>query len=229
MKFVSTMALGVALALGAGATVGSSPAIAQKADKNAPKPRSFNLSKPVRENVAKAQAANAKGDFAGGIAAALAAKAEAKTADDQFVSNSVLYEAAAKANDTARSSEALDGMLASGGVDPSLLPQYYGLQGKLAYNAKNMPKAEAAFEQAVKLNTNDTEIYALLVEAKARANKPAEAIALLESSIAKQHAAGQKPPSRMVWPRHQHRLPGQAGRRDRAADPGLARRLSRHQ
>jgi tetratricopeptide (TPR) repeat protein len=195
MKFVSTMALGVALALGGAATVGLSPAIAQKADKNAPKPKSYNLSKAVRENVSKAQAANAKGDFATGLASALAAKAEAKTPDDQFVSNSVLYEAAAKSNDTAHIVEAVDGMLASGGVDPALQAQYYGLQGKLAYNAKDMAKAEAAFEQAVKLNTNDTEIYALLVEAKARANKPGEALALLESSIAKQHAAGQKPPT----------------------------------
>ena len=197
MKFVSTVAMGVALALAGTALVGA-PAVAQKADKadkNAPKPKTYNLSKPVREAVAAAQAANAKGDAATAMAKVIEAKAAAKTADDQFVSNSVMYEIAAKTQDTAHISEAVDGMIASGGVEPANLAQYYGLQGKLAYNAKNMPKAEAAFEQAVKLNTADAEIYALLVEAKARAGKPAEAVALLEQSIAKQHAAGQKVPS----------------------------------
>src|ERR1051325_7082698 len=99
MKFVSTMAVGVALALAGAGVVGVAPTMAQKADKNAPKPRNFNLSKPVREAIGKAQAANAKGDYAAGMAAALEGKAAAKTPDDQFVSNSVLYEAAAKTND----------------------------------------------------------------------------------------------------------------------------------
>ena len=60
MRFVSTMALGVALALGGAAIVGVAPASAkEKAEKPGKGP---NLSKPVREAVVAAQAALAKGD-----------------------------------------------------------------------------------------------------------------------------------------------------------------------
>ncbi len=54
MKFVSTIALGLALATGS-AVIGTAPAMAQK--QKAAKAPKFDLSKPVREAVGAAQAA----------------------------------------------------------------------------------------------------------------------------------------------------------------------------
>ncbi len=195
MKFVSTMALSMALALGATAVVGISPAVAKEKEAKPAKAKAMNLSKPVREAVIAAQAALAKGDTATAMASIATAQAAATTQDDKYVSSSLLYEAATKANNPAKVSEAVDGMIASGGVPAETLPQVYALQGKLAYNAKNMAKADQALSEAARLNTSDPDVYALLVESKARAGKPAEAIALLETSIGKEKAAGRKVPS----------------------------------
>ncbi|WP_156678084.1 tetratricopeptide repeat protein [Sphingomonas profundi] len=195
MKFVSTMALGVALALGGAAIVGVAPAVAKEKAEKPAKAKSYNLSKPVREAVAAAQAALAKGDAATAQASVSTALAAATTPDDKYVASSVQYEIAAKSNDQAKISDAVDGMLASGVAPADQQVQLYAVQGKLAYNAKNMAKSEQALQQAVTLGTTDPDVYALLVEAKARAGKPAEAITMLETSIAKQKAAGQKVPS----------------------------------
>lgn len=195
MKFVSTMALGVALALGGAAIVGVAPAAAKdKAEKGA-KPKSYNLSKPVRDALAAAQTALTAGDNATALSSAMTATSAASTADDKFVSNQILYQAASKTNDDAKSSAAIDGMIASGVADPTLLPQLYTAQGKYAYQAKNMAKAEQALTQAVQLGGNDPDIYAILVDSKARAGKPGEALTLLQTALDKQRAAGQKPPS----------------------------------
>ncbi|TVV72601.1 tetratricopeptide repeat protein [Sphingomonas solaris] len=195
MKFVSTMALGVALAVGGVALVGVAPAVAKEKKAEAPKARNYNLSKPVRESAAASQKALEAGDTAGAITAAQAAKAAATTPDDKLISSQLLYAAAAKANDQAKISEGIDGMIASGVADPAQLSQLYAAQGKIAYQAKDMAKAAQALDMAIKSGTTDPDVYALLVDAKARAGKPAEAIALLQTGIDKQRAAGQKVPS----------------------------------
>ncbi len=195
MKFVSTMALGVALALGGAAMVGVAPASAKEKAAAPAKQKAYNLSKPVREQVAAAQAALAKGDTATAQTSVSAALAAATTPDDKYVASSLQYEIASKSNDQAKISDAVDGMLASGSAPAEQAVQLYALQGKLAYNAKNMAKSEQALQQAVTLGTADPDVYALLVETKARAGKPAEAITMLETSIAKQKAAGQKVPT----------------------------------
>ncbi len=194
MKFVSTMALGVALGLGGFAMIGATPAIAKDKAEKAPKPKNYNLSKAVRENAAASQTKLAAGDVAGATAAAQAALAASTTPDDKFVSSQLLYAAAQKSNDQAAIAQAIDGMVASGGADATMLPQLYAAQGKIAYQAKNMAKAEQALDQALKAGSTDPDVYALLVDAKARAGKPAEALALLQTGIDKQKAAGQKVP-----------------------------------
>lgn len=193
MKFVSTMALGLALALGATVTVGTQPALAAKEKKA--KPASFNLSKGVREAVAAAQTALQAKDTATAGAKLTEAKAAASTPDDRYVIGSIQYDLGRQTSNTALQLEGIDAMLESGKVDPAQQANFYLAQGQLAYQAKQMAKAEAAITQAVQLGVADPNAYALLVEAKNQNGKPAEAIEALEAAIAKQKAAGQAVPS----------------------------------
>lgn len=193
MKFVSTMALGLALALGATATIGSQPAVAAKEKKA--KPPSFNLSKGVRESVAAAQTALTAKDTATASAKLAEARAAASTPDDNYVIGSIQYDVGRQTNDNAAQLAGIDAMLASGKVDSAQQPNFYWVQGQLAYQMKNMAKAEAAIAQAIQLGIADPNAFALLVEAKNQNGKPAEAVEVLEAAVAKQKAAGQAVPS----------------------------------
>lgn len=193
MKLVSTMALGLALALGTTAVIGVAPAMAAKEKKA--KPVSFNLSKPVREAVAAAQTALAAKDTATAAAKLAEAKAAVANDDDKYVVGSVSYDLGRQTNNEAMQAEAIDAMLASGKVAAEQQPSFYLAQGQIAYQAKQFPKAEVALEQAIKLGVSEPNAYALLVEAKAQNGKPVEAVEALESVIAKQKAAGAAVPS----------------------------------
>jgi tetratricopeptide (TPR) repeat protein len=192
MKFVSTMALGLALALGATTVAGVAPAAAK--EKKA-KPASLNLTKGVRDAVAAAQAALAANDTATAGAKLAEAQAASATPDDKYVIGSISYDLGRKTNNMAQQMEGIDAMLASGKVDAAQLPNFYLAQGQMAYQAKQFAKAEAAIGQAVQLGVSDPNAYALLVEARNQNGKPAEALEALEAAIAKQKAAGQAVPN----------------------------------
>jgi tetratricopeptide (TPR) repeat protein len=191
MKFVSTMALGLALAFGATVTLGT-PAVAKE---KAAKPASFNLSKPVREAAAAAQKALTANDTATAATQLAAAKAVASTPDDNYVLGSIAYDLGRKTNNMAQQLEGIDAMLASGKVDATQQPNFYLAQGQMAYQTKQYAKAETALDQAIRLGVSDPNAFALLVETKNQNGKPAEAVEALESAIAKQNAAGQAIPT----------------------------------
>ncbi|MDB5662462.1 MAG: hypothetical protein JWN59_800 [Sphingomonas bacterium] len=193
MKFVSMMALGVSLALGTTALVAVQPAEAQK--KKEEKAPSYKLSKPVREAVAAAQALIKANDFPGAEAKLGQAKAAATTEDDRYVVGSVGYDLARAQNSLPKQGEAIDMMLASGRVPASNLATFYFASGQIAYNNKDMAKAEQRLNQAIQAGVTDPNAYALLAEAKNQGGKPAEALAAIEQGIAKQKAAGQPAPN----------------------------------
>ena len=192
MKFVSTMALGLALAFGATVTLGTQPAVAKEKKAKGP---SINLSKGAREAAAAAQTALAANDTAGAATHLAALKAAATTDDDRYVLGSLIYDMGGKSQNMAQQLEGIDLMLASGKVDPAQQRSFYLAQGQLAYQAKQMAKAEAAISQAIQLGASDPNAYALLVEAKNQNGKPAEAVEALEAAVAKNKAAGQPVPS----------------------------------
>lgn len=192
MKFVSTMALGFALALGATSMVGTSAAIAKE---KAAKPGNFKLSEPVRNAVAAAQKALAANDAATAGTQIATAKAAATTPDEKYVVGSISYDLGRKTNNNAMQLEGIDAMLASGKVDAAQQPNFYLAQGQLAYQAKQYAKADAALSQAVQLGVSDANAYALLIETKAQAGKPVEAVEALQAVVAKQKAAGQAVPA----------------------------------
>ena len=193
MKFVSTMALGLALAFGATVTLGAQPAMAK--EKKAAKPAGFNLSKPVREAVAAAQTALAANDTTTAATQLATAKAAASTPDENYVIGSISYDLGRKTNNLVQQMEGIDAMLASGRVDAAQQPNFYLAQGQMAYQAKQFAKAETALDQAVRLGVSDPNVFALLVETKNQNGKPAEAVEALEAGIAKQAATGQAVPN----------------------------------
>lgn len=193
MKSVSTMALGLALALGATVTLGAQPAFAKEAKKA--KPAKITLSKGAREAAAAAQTALAANDTATAATHLAALKAAATTEDDKYFYGSLTYDLGGKTKNPAQQLEGIDAMLASGKVDSAQQPNFYFAQGQLAYQNKQMAKAEAALKQAIQLGAPDPSAYALLIEALNHNGKPAEAVETLEAVVAKQKAAGQAVPS----------------------------------
>ena len=192
MRFASTITLGAALALAGGMVAGVQPASAAK--KEEAKAPSYKLSKPVRDAVAAAQAAQKANDLATADAKLAEATAAATTDDDKYVIGSVKYDVARAQNNLVKQGEAIDQMLASGRVDQATLPTFYFASGQIAYNNKDMAKADQRLTQAIAAGITDPNAFALLVEAKNQEGKPAEAVAALEQAIAKQKAAGTTPP-----------------------------------
>ncbi|AGH49029.1 MULTISPECIES: hypothetical protein [Sphingomonas] len=194
---VSTITLGLALALSGVAVVGVQPALAAKKEKEqAGKPQ---LTPAVREAVAATQAAigpdrNAPKDIATAVAKAGEARSAAQTPDDKFYAGSVSYDVGLAQKDKTLQAQALDLMLESGKVPAASLGNFWVVRGRLAYESKDYARAEQAFDQATKAGDSSTESYALLVESKDKLGKPAEALAVLQEAINKAQAAGQPLP-----------------------------------
>jgi len=193
MRFVSTLALSVTLALAGATVVGVQPAVAK--DKKAESGPAPKLSKPVRDALQAAQTAIKAGDLATGEAKLNEAKAAATTDDEKYYAGSIMYDLGQKQSNAAKQGEAIDMMLASGKVPAANQALFYFTSGQLAYQAKDLNKAEQQLTKAVQANVNDPNAYALLVETKNQQGKPAEAIQMLEQAIAKQKAAGQTVPN----------------------------------
>jgi tetratricopeptide (TPR) repeat protein len=194
MRYVSTIALGAALALGAVTVAGVEPAMAQKKEKAAKAP-DFKLSKTVREAVVAAQAASKAGDAATAQAKLAEAQTAATTDDERYVVGSVLLDVARTKNDTKLQGDAIEMMLASNKVPAENAGTYNLVAGQIAYQNKDMVKADKYLTQAVATNVSDVNAYAMLAETKNQLGRPAEAISVLESAIAKQKAAGQAVPN----------------------------------
>jgi len=195
MKMVSTITLGLALALSGVSTVAVQPALAAKKEKE-PK---VDLTPGVRNAVAEAQKAmgpdpKAPQDLATATAKAAEARAAATTPDDKFYSGSVSYDVGRASNDTKLQGEALDLMLESGKVPQTSLGNFWLVRGRLAYDQKDYAKAEQAFGQAIQNGESSPDAFALLVETKDKLGKPAEALAALEQAISGAEASGKPLP-----------------------------------
>jgi len=192
MKFVSTVALGAALALGGVAAFGTSPAMAKE---KPARQQSFDLSKPVRDAVAAAQAAIQKQDWATAQTQIDTALAAAKTPDDQYIANSVGYEIARNTKDDAKQARSIEGMLASGKVEPDKQAQFYLVAGNLAYQSKDYKRAEQLLDQSIKIGGAPIDAYALDAESKMQNGNSTGAIDTILAAAAAQRAAGQKLPA----------------------------------
>lgn len=123
-------------------------------------------------------------------AAAAAAQAAAKTADDRYVIAILQLKAAASAGDKAGIASSIEAMLASGSVtQDEKFPLYLNLAQ--TYDAlKVNDRALQAYQQALQINPNSVEATAGLAEMRAAMGQPAEAVAMLEKGIQLQSAGG---------------------------------------
>ncbi|HVF37616.1 MAG TPA: tetratricopeptide repeat protein [Sphingomicrobium sp.] len=146
----------------------------------------------ARKELAELQAAVKAKDAANIPAKVAAAKAKARTKDDHYVIAQLQLRAAADAGDNAAILTALDAIIATGVLPPSDQLRVYNNLGKLRYNAKQFDAAAAAFEQVLRIDSNNVEATVMLAESRNSQGRPAEAVALLRKAIAAKTASGQK-------------------------------------
>jgi tetratricopeptide (TPR) repeat protein len=188
MKSISTLAMGVALALGAVSLAAPVQAAAKEAKEAKYKPK---FSKEAQPKLAALQKAMAGTDEAAYQAALAAAKAAVQNADDKFVLGQFQLNHAIKANDDAEKLVAIEMMIQSGAASQEDLGPLYQNLGGLAFNAKDYPKAEAAFRKQLELQPSNPEAMNNLAAALIQQKKTGEAVGLVEQRIAAAKAANQ--------------------------------------
>jgi hypothetical protein len=194
MKAISTFA--VAVSLLAGSAMLATPALAQKKKEAAAAPAGpkLTLSKEERATLVPLQTALGANDFATAATLLPAAQAAAKGADARYILAGLQLKIAINNKDEAAQAAAVEAMLASGKVAPQDQARLYSALGGLYTNLKQTDRAAAAIQKLGELDPNNPQPMLSLAEARAKENKPAEAISLIERAIAAQTASGQAVP-----------------------------------
>lgn len=189
MKFVSTTALSLALALGAMAVTGATPAAAKKSDAAAAPAAKY--SDGFRKVAPPVQDAIGKKDWASAKAALPALQAAASTDDDKYAAASFALQIAQSTNDQAGLAAAVDAMLATGKAPPEVQIQLYTAQGQTAFNSGKLDVADRAFTQVNTLKPNDPDVLISLAAVKSRENQAPAALQYTDQAIAAKKATGQ--------------------------------------
>ena len=163
MRFVSPVALALALALTGGAI--SAPAVAaKKEDKKGGAPK-LNVSPDVIKALQAAQTAAAANDFAGAKAALADADSKAKSNDDKYQIGAIKLNTSIAAKDNALQGEALAQMLDSGLTPAEQVGQFNAVAADQALQAKNYDLAIQRAQAAVQANYKPESINATLAQA----------------------------------------------------------------
>lgn len=207
MKFLSTVALGLALAMGA------APAVAQKKPAQPAQP-SFKFSKQVQPLLAQAQKLQQANDNAGALAVLQQAEAVPnRNADDNYMINVMKINAGIATKDNALLEQAIEGALASGRVPAEEQPKFIRNLGALALQRNDNAKALQQFERLVALNPNDTDVLVQIAELQRRNNNSAGAVATFQKAIDARKAANNPAPEawyrRMLAIAYDSKLPAQ--------------------
>lgn len=194
MRKVSSVALGLMLALG-GVSLGVSAPVAIAKEK-APKAPQAKPSAGFLGPVQKLQEAINKKDVAAAQAALPIAQAAAKTPDDSYFLNSMKLNLSILTNDGAMQGEALKGMLESGFVPVEQQGQFSAILASRAFDAKDYDTALSYGEKAAALNYKPEEVNVVIAQAiwgKGKGN-PAEiarGLDYFKKAIEARKAAGQ--------------------------------------
>lgn len=200
---LNSIALGMALAAGAGL---STPAAAQygatapqqqpiAAKPSAQPPAAEKEMKPSKgalKALIELQNAVKANDVANIPAKLAAAQAAAKTPEDRYFIAGSQYKIAVAAKDNVAKAAALEALIASGMANPT---ETIGLYADLAntYTANKQPdRATAALEKLVTLDPNNNEAIIVLANTLKSQGHAPEAVAELRKHIASQKAAGVK-------------------------------------
>ena len=201
MKLVSKAALGAALALGSLSMTVALPAYAAK-EKKAKKGEEakdigfkLNLSKEFTAKTEPAYKAYAKKDWAALKAEVDALEPQATTPDEKYQVNDYRLSAGIGLNDTAIQSQAVDGMLATGLVQPDRAGPFHYYAGKWAYERKEYPRAETELKAAIAAGeVKNSDVYLTQARMYADSKRPAESGASLAKAVEIEKAAGKPVP-----------------------------------
>jgi len=188
MRTVSTLALGLALALGAAAQ----PAFAK--DPKPAKAAPANYSPKVVTAYKAAQDAANKGDIPTAQAQAAAAEAAIQTDDDRYLVGNTYLLIAQKTKDTNIQNKAVDLMIASGKSTPEQLPTLYLAQAQAAAAAKDYAKALTALQGAQKAGSTEPNLVPMMVEMQYGMGQRVVALQTLLSTVDQMNAAGKPVP-----------------------------------
>ena len=159
MRFVTPVALALALALTGGAV--SAPAMAKEKKAGAPK---LNVSPDVIKSLQMAQEAEKKQDFAAAKAALADADSKAKSPDDKYQVGAIKLNLSIASKDAALQSEALTQMLESGKTPPEQLGQFSAVAADQALQAKNYDLAITRGQAAIQANYKPDQVNVTLAQ-----------------------------------------------------------------
>jgi Flp pilus assembly protein TadD len=141
--------------------------------------------------LAKALEANASADVSAQVAAAHAA---AKSPEEHYLAYQLQLKAAMGAKNEAEMGKAVAGMLSTGVAPAELQGPLHLANGKVKYNQKQYAEAAAEFQKVLQLDPANAEAKNLLTQTQLNSASPADAVAMLQKSIAEQSAGGAKAP-----------------------------------
>jgi tetratricopeptide (TPR) repeat protein len=190
MKFVTSTAIGLTLALGAITVTAVTPALAKKEEKAAG-PKFSGAFATAAQPLQKA--INDK-DWAAAKAALPAAQAAESTDDDKYQGALMALIIAQNLKDDAAMSTAADAVIASGKAPPDQLQQILTMKGQLAYNKGDFAAADAAFTKLLQANPADGDTAITLAQIKDREGRTAEALPIIDQAIQAKATANQPVP-----------------------------------
>ncbi|QDP18564.1 tetratricopeptide repeat protein [Sphingomonas xanthus] len=187
----------LAMLLAAGSVFVAAPAVAQTAESAKASPQAAGyqpkVSSGARKEIVALQTAVNANDTANIAALAQAAKAKAKTKDDQYLIAQLQLKAAIAAKNEAAMAEQLQTLVGLDVLPASDANSLRVSLGKIHYNAKAYDQAAAALEPVIQANPDNVDAITTLAEVRSSQGKGAEAVALVQKAIALKKAAGQKP------------------------------------
>jgi tetratricopeptide (TPR) repeat protein len=154
--------------------------------------RKLELSKEARQAIVELQAAVNANDTANIPTKLAAAQALAKNNDDKFIIATFQTKAALAANDLPGIEAGIGALQASGGAESADIALRYADLGKRYQQAKQNDQAAAAFEKSIAIDASSASALALLAGIRDTQGRKAEAVTLMQRSIAASKAKSQK-------------------------------------
>lgn len=198
MKLVSTVSLGLVLALGSATMMASAPAFAAKKEKKekiVPAAQRFtSLSKEFRAAAGPVEAA-LKANDAVVIAEKLALLAPlAVSGDEKYVLSNFTINLGKLTKDPKTLYAGVVGMITSGSALPSELANLSSIAGQFASELNDNTAAKHYLSEAIRLGTPDVNTYLRLAETNFKSGAYIEGLSALDGGIKFEAAAGRKAP-----------------------------------
>ncbi|API58227.1 hypothetical protein BSL82_02010 [Tardibacter chloracetimidivorans] len=217
MRKISSLALGLALAMGAagGAAVVATPAAAQKAQKQ----KSLKLGRAVQSPLAEAQKLQEAGNLDAALAKINEAAAKAETPDEKFVIGQFTYNIAAAKKDDALLEKATRAMLESGSAPEDMKKPLMRNLAAFSLQRKDYAGALTQFKALAAAYPDDAEIVVSLAELYHANKQPAEAVTTLQKAIQTKKATNEAVPE--TWYKRMLAIAYDAKRMDLAVPASL--------